>query len=207
MGASEASGQSLSCVTSDPGDFVAFPIPGTWAPVSDPAAAARLSLFGRVVPDRAMRTGLRVDRVRSLCMLRLASMPLPGQDDNRRGCTMAARAILTSTVLAAALVAGQAFAGEVRVLNWQGYGTDEPWGLEMFEAATGHTVVHDHFNSEQEMMTKLRTSPGAYDVVLINSAFTLQGRRGGPAAARRQRDDLQFRRSLARTSGRFGIHP
>jgi spermidine/putrescine transport system substrate-binding protein len=67
-----------------------------------------------------------------------------------------------------------AHADEIRVLNWQGYGTDEAWSLEAFTAATGHTVVHDYFNSEQEMLTKLRTNPGAYDVVLINSAFTPQ---------------------------------
>lgn len=71
------------------------------------------------------------------------------------------------------LVSGAAqAAGELRVLNWQGYGTDEAWALEIFEQRTGVKVVHDAFNSEQEMLTKLRTSPGAYDVVLINSAFT-----------------------------------
>ena len=34
-------------------------------------------------------------------------------------------------------------------------------------------MVHDYFNSEQEMLTKLRTSPGAYDVVLINNIFVM----------------------------------
>lgn len=67
---------------------------------------------------------------------------------------------------------GPAMADEIRVLNWQGYGTDIAWSLEAFTAATGHTVVHEYFNSEQEMLTKLRTNPGAYDVVLVNSAFT-----------------------------------
>jgi spermidine/putrescine transport system substrate-binding protein len=62
--------------------------------------------------------------------------------------------------------------GELHVLNWQGYGTDEPWAIELFEQQTGVKVVHDYFNSEQEMLTKLRTSPGTYDVVLINSSFT-----------------------------------
>ncbi|MBC6439281.1 MAG: extracellular solute-binding protein [Rhodospirillales bacterium] len=79
-----------------------------------------------------------------------------------------------SAALAATLVAGQAAAAEVRVLNWQGYGTDEAWAVAFFEQDTGNTVVHDHFNSEQEMLTKLRTNPGAYDVVLINSAYTQQ---------------------------------
>jgi spermidine/putrescine transport system substrate-binding protein len=76
-------------------------------------------------------------------------------------------------------LAGAAGAAEIRVLNWSGYGTDEAWALEQFRAATGHTVVHDYFNSEQEMLTKLRTNPGAYDVVLINSAFTAQARDEG----------------------------
>ena len=69
------------------------------------------------------------------------------------------------------LMASGAMADEIRVLNWQGYGTDQEFALAPFTEATGHTVVHDYFNSEQEMLTKLRTNPGAYDVVLINAAF------------------------------------
>ncbi|MCB1435263.1 MAG: extracellular solute-binding protein, partial [Alphaproteobacteria bacterium] len=65
-------------------------------------------------------------------------------------------------------------AGKITVLNWQGYGTDEAWALEAFKAKTGIEVVHDYFSSEPEMLTKLRTNPGAYDVVLINSARTQQ---------------------------------
>lgn len=61
-------------------------------------------------------------------------------------------------------------AGKITVLNWQGYGTDEAWALKAFTAKTGIEVVHDYFSSEPEMLTKLRTNPGAYDVVLINSA-------------------------------------
>lgn len=61
--------------------------------------------------------------------------------------------------------------GKITVLNWQGYGTDEAWALEAFKKATGIDVVHDYFTSEQEMITKLRTNPGAYDVVLTNSAW------------------------------------
>ena len=70
-------------------------------------------------------------------------------------------------------------AGDLRVLNWQGYGTDEGWAVDIFEQRNGAKVVHDNFNSEQEMLTKLRTSPGAYDVVLINSAFTCDAAREG----------------------------
>src|SRR4051812_9211360 len=64
-------------------------------------------------------------------------------------------------------------AGEIKVLNWQGYGTDEKWALEIFEKKTGLKVVHDYFNSEQEMLTKLRTSPGVYDVVLMNNIYVM----------------------------------
>src|SRR5262245_61399566 len=62
-------------------------------------------------------------------------------------------------------------AGDVKVLNWQGYGTDEAWAVAAFQKATGNNVVHDYYNSESEMITKLRTSPGAYDVVLTNCAW------------------------------------
>jgi spermidine/putrescine transport system substrate-binding protein len=74
---------------------------------------------------------------------------------------------------------GFAQAAEIRVLNWQGYGTDEAWAVEAFEKKTGVKVVNDYFTSEQEMLTKLRTNPGAYDVVLINSAFTKQAKDEG----------------------------
>ncbi|GAA6191996.1 ABC transporter substrate-binding protein [Phaeobacter sp. NW0010-22] len=40
-------------------------------------------------------------------------------------------------------------------------------------------MIHEYFNSEQEMLTKLRTNPGAYDVVLINAAFTPQAQSEG----------------------------
>ena len=84
------------------------------------------------------------------------------------------RRTLASLALALGLALGsaQGWAEEIRVLNWQGYGTDEAWSLELFTAKTGIDVVHDYFNSEQEMLTKLRTNPGDYDVVLINSAYT-----------------------------------
>jgi len=69
---------------------------------------------------------------------------------------------------------GVATAQQLRVLNWQGYGTDEPWAVEAFAEEHGVEVVHDYFNSEQEMLTRLRTNPGVYDVVLINSSYTQQ---------------------------------
>jgi len=87
------------------------------------------------------------------------------------------KTILTSAAFA--LIAPMALADEIRVLNWQGYGTDLAWAIAAYTEATGNTVVHEYFTSEQEMLTKLRTNPGAYDVVLINSAFTGQAQAEG----------------------------
>ena len=65
-------------------------------------------------------------------------------------------------------------AGKITVLNWQGYGTDEKWAVAAFKEASGIEVVHDYFSSEAEMLTKLRTNPGAYDLVLLNAARCAQ---------------------------------
>src|SRR5947209_3805273 len=83
-------------------------------------------------------------------------------------------ALLTAGAVAASVLTLAASAGEVHVLNWKGYGADEPWAIAAFEKATGNKVVNDFFNSEQEMLTKIRTNPGLYDVVMINAAFNDQ---------------------------------
>ena len=59
----------------------------------------------------------------------------------------------------------------IRVLNWQGYGSDEAWAIAQFEEIYGVKVEHDYITSEEEMLTKIRTSPGVYDVVLPNIAY------------------------------------
>jgi spermidine/putrescine transport system substrate-binding protein len=71
------------------------------------------------------------------------------------------------------LAAGPAFAADkvIRVLNWQGYGSDEAWATKQFEKETGYKVEHDYFTSEEELLTKLRTAPGMYDAVLPNVAY------------------------------------
>ncbi|MBP0616478.1 ABC transporter substrate-binding protein [Jiella mangrovi] len=83
----------------------------------------------------------------------------------------------TTAILAAlglSLCATTAMAKDLHVLNWKGYGADEPFATKAFEKMTGDKVVNDFFNSEQEMLTKLRTNPGLYDVVMINAAFMQQ---------------------------------
>ena len=77
----------------------------------------------------------------------------------------------SAALSAGAFAPRRALAGtKITVLNWQGYGTDEKWALEKFTADTGIEVVHDYYNAEAEMITKMATNPGAYDVVVINSA-------------------------------------
>ncbi|MCW6509955.1 ABC transporter substrate-binding protein [Lichenifustis flavocetrariae] len=58
----------------------------------------------------------------------------------------------------------------ITVLNWQGYGTDEKFAVKKFQEMTGYEVKHDYYNAEPEMLTKLRTNPGAYDVAILNTA-------------------------------------
>lgn len=94
--------------------------------------------------------------------------------------TRRAALALAGGLLAAGLAGPTAAsAAEIKVLNWQGYGTDEKWALEMFEKKTGIKVVHDYFNSEQEMLTKLRTAPGTYDVVLMNNVYVPEAAKEG----------------------------
>jgi len=99
--------------------------------------------------------------------------------------TLTRRTLVSALAVAAGLplclAASTAFAAgnELHVLNWQGYGTDEKWALEMFEKKTGIKVVHDYFNSEQEMLTKLRTAPGTYDVVLMNNIYVMDAAKEG----------------------------
>lgn len=88
---------------------------------------------------------------------------------DRRGLPAAALAL--TFVLSAGPAAAD---GEVHVLNWEGWGTNQPFAIEAFEKATGIKVVHDYLTSFPEMFTKLRTSPGFYDIVVMNTAYTLQ---------------------------------
>jgi spermidine/putrescine transport system substrate-binding protein len=76
-----------------------------------------------------------------------------------------------AALLVLAFSAVNAQTPELRVLNWQGYGSDEPWAVEQFEEKFGVRVVHDYFTSLDEMLTKLRTSPGVYDAVQMNIAY------------------------------------
>lgn len=87
--------------------------------------------------------------------------------------------LASAPLLSLAGTSARAAGGEIKVLNWQGYGTDEKWALDAFKKATGITVTHDYFNSEQEMLTKLRTSPGVYDVVLCNNIYVMQAAQEG----------------------------
>src|SRR3984957_2381943 len=81
--------------------------------------------------------------------------------------------------LAAASTFAGARAAELHVLNWKGWGTDEPWAVAEFEKRTGAKVVHDYISSYPEVFTKLRTNPGYYDVIDLNAAFVGQAAEEG----------------------------
>ncbi len=97
--------------------------------------------------------------------------PTPDASLGRRQFNLLLGGTLAAAGVAAASRRAQA-ASTITVLNWQGYGTDEAWALKQFTDQTGITVRHDYFDSESGMVTKLRTNPGAYDVVLIDTART-----------------------------------
>jgi spermidine/putrescine transport system substrate-binding protein len=59
----------------------------------------------------------------------------------------------------------------LRVLNWNGYGSDEKFALEEFGKKYNVKIEHDYITSEEELLTKLRTAPGTYDVLLPNVAY------------------------------------
>lgn len=59
----------------------------------------------------------------------------------------------------------------LRVLNWNGYGSDEKFALAEFGKKYNVKIEHDYINSEEELLTKLRTSPATYDVLLPNVAY------------------------------------
>lgn len=65
--------------------------------------------------------------------------------------------------------------GEGRTLvvaNWNDYGSDMPWAVEEFEERTGATVVHQYFNSQEEMLAMLRSGGvGEVDLILPNLAY------------------------------------
>ncbi|TIM21897.1 MAG: spermidine/putrescine ABC transporter substrate-binding protein, partial [Mesorhizobium sp.] len=47
-------------------------------------------------------------------------------------------AFLTATAVVTSVFTLAATAAEVHVLNWKGYGADEPWAIAAFEKATGN---------------------------------------------------------------------
>jgi len=88
-----------------------------------------------------------------------------------------AKLLLAAAGLTTCLVVGSSGAvgaNELHILNWQGWGTDEPWAIKQFEEAHSLKIVHDYITSFPETFTKLHTNTGYYDVVDLSPAFTLQ---------------------------------
>ena len=83
--------------------------------------------------------------------------------------------ILGAAIASMTVMATPAFAeGQLTVLNWKAWGTDEAWALAKFKEQSDVKVVHDYISSFAESFAKLRTNPGAYDVIDFNVAFTKQ---------------------------------
>ena len=89
----------------------------------------------------------------------------------RRLCSLVIMVLLVAGSTLAPLAQPASSEGTLRLLNWKGYGSDEAWAIKAFEDRNNVKIVHDYFNSEDELLTKLRTSPGVYDAVLPNSAY------------------------------------
>ncbi len=92
-----------------------------------------------------------------------------------RAARTAAAAIVVSVVAGVTM----ASADEVNVINWNGWGTDQPFAIEHFKEANGTDVVHDYHTSFEEMFTKMRTNPGAYDIGIINEVYVMNAANEG----------------------------
>ena len=79
--------------------------------------------------------------------------------------------LVSMLTLAACAPAAPAAKPTLVVVNWKDYGSDNPEAVKKFEEANNCTVVHEYMASEEELLTKIRTSaPGKYDVILPNAA-------------------------------------
>ena len=78
------------------------------------------------------------------------------------------KTILTGTT-AMAVMAGTAFAEEVRVYNWSDYIDEEL--LAKFEEETGIDLIYDVFDSNEVLETKLLAGGSGYDVVVPSGTF------------------------------------
>lgn len=87
---------------------------------------------------------------------------------------LAGAAVIAVTLSVSACSGGLAGANTSKslvVLNWKGYGSDQPWATAEFEKETGANVVHRYVSSETEMIELLRQSKGSIDVALPNFQF------------------------------------
>jgi putrescine transport system substrate-binding protein len=76
---------------------------------------------------------------------------------------------LMSATASVALLAGAAFAEEVRVYNWSDYIDEEL--LTKFEAETGIDLIYDVFDSNEVLETKMLAGGSGYDVVVPTGTF------------------------------------
>lgn len=67
---------------------------------------------------------------------------------------------------------GDASGERLIVSNWNDYGSDIPWAVDTFEEETGAELVHQYFNSPEELLETLRSGGvGEVGVAMMNVAF------------------------------------
>ena len=76
---------------------------------------------------------------------------------------------LMSATAVAAVLAGTAFAEEVRVYNWSDYIDEEL--LAKFQSETGIDLIYDVFDSNEVLETKMLAGGSGYDVVVPTGTF------------------------------------
>ena len=94
--------------------------------------------------------------------------------------------LLRVVLLLFVLLAGCAGGGErtLVVANWKGYGSDSEYAVEQFEKANNCKVVHQYYDSLEQMLTMIRQGGnGKIDVVLSNMAYTDTAKKEGLISA------------------------
>jgi spermidine/putrescine transport system substrate-binding protein len=100
----------------------------------------------------------------------------------RRALRAASVLALAAVIVAALLPANLAAARSARasctltVVNYQAYGSDQPWAVAAFEKMTGCKVVHQYITSDPQGYTLVKTSGvGHFDVYLPPHQFVPDG--------------------------------
>ncbi|MCL1809432.1 MAG: ABC transporter substrate-binding protein [Clostridiales bacterium] len=77
--------------------------------------------------------------------------------------------MLIFAVLSAGCTGGTGSVPTLNIVNWESYGSDDPAFVAAFESEYGCKIANQYMQSEEDLLTKLRTSkPGEIDLCLPN---------------------------------------